>query len=118
MSDGPKNIMYINRRPPHGTIYAVESLEVVLIGAAFDQAVSLAFLDDGVFQLENTVIQKRERYRLVERGADQYNLQRFNGIDSAVWWTSIDVHDVFWSVGHQFGPRLSAEGDQLVTFGG
>ncbi len=52
MSDGPKNIMYINRRPPHGTIYAVESLEVVLIGAAFDQAVSLAFLDDGVFQLK------------------------------------------------------------------
>ena len=44
--------MYINRRPPHGTIYAVESLEVVLIGAAFDQAVSLAFLDDGVFQLK------------------------------------------------------------------
>jgi tRNA 2-thiouridine synthesizing protein C len=26
-------------------------LEVVLIGAAFDQDVSLAFLDDGVFQL-------------------------------------------------------------------
>ena len=46
-----KKFMYINRKAPYGTVYALESLEVVLIGAAFDQDVSLAFLDDGVFQL-------------------------------------------------------------------
>jgi tRNA 2-thiouridine synthesizing protein C len=43
--------MYLNRRAPYGTIYAWESLEVVLIGAAFDQDVSLAFVDDGVYQI-------------------------------------------------------------------
>jgi tRNA 2-thiouridine synthesizing protein C len=47
----PKKLLYVNRKAPHGTIYAQEALEVVLIGAAFDQDVSLAFLDDGVFQL-------------------------------------------------------------------
>ena len=46
-----KKFLYINRRAPYGTIYALESLEVVLIGAAFEQEVSLAFIDDGVFQL-------------------------------------------------------------------
>jgi len=46
-----KKFMYVNRKAPYGTIYAWESLEVVLIGAAFDQNVSLAFIDDGVFQL-------------------------------------------------------------------
>ena len=46
-----KRFLYVNRKAPYGTIYALESLEVVLIGAAFDQDVSLAFLDDGVFQL-------------------------------------------------------------------
>lgn len=46
-----KKFLYINRKAPYGTIYALESLEVVLIGAAFDQHVSLAFIDDGVFQL-------------------------------------------------------------------
>ncbi len=50
MSD-TKRFLYVNRKPPHGTVYALESLEVVLIGAAFEQDVSLAFLDDGVFQL-------------------------------------------------------------------
>jgi tRNA 2-thiouridine synthesizing protein C len=50
MSD-TKKFLYINRRAPYGTIYAWESLEVVLIGAAFEQDVSLAFMDDGVYQL-------------------------------------------------------------------
>ena len=47
-----KKFLYVNRRAPHGTVYAHEALEVVLIGAAFDQDVSLAFIDDGVFQLK------------------------------------------------------------------
>jgi len=51
MTDQIKKFLYVNRKAPYGTIYALESLEVVLIGAAFDQHVSLAFLDDGVFQL-------------------------------------------------------------------
>ncbi|MES9898170.1 MAG: sulfurtransferase complex subunit TusC [Sedimenticola sp.] len=46
-----KKFLYLNRRAPYGTIYAWEALEVVLIGAAFDQVVSLAFVDDGVYQI-------------------------------------------------------------------
>ena len=56
MTDGDgggkvKKFLYVNRKAPYGTIYALESLEVVLIGAAFEQDVSLAFVGDGVFQL-------------------------------------------------------------------
>ncbi|MGD8274953.1 MAG: sulfurtransferase complex subunit TusC [Thiohalocapsa sp.] len=51
MSETIKQFLYLNRKAPYGTIYAWESLEVVLIGAAFDQDVSLAFMDDGVYQL-------------------------------------------------------------------
>jgi tRNA 2-thiouridine synthesizing protein C len=46
-----KKFMFVNRKAPYGTIYALEGLEVVLISAAFDQDVSLAFVDDGVYQL-------------------------------------------------------------------
>ncbi len=46
-----KKFMYINRRAPYGSIYALEGLEVVLIGAAFDQDCCMAFVGDGVFQL-------------------------------------------------------------------
>lgn len=54
MEDGDqiiKKFMYMNRKAPYGTIYAWESLEVVLIAAAFDQDISLVFADDGVYQL-------------------------------------------------------------------
>ena len=47
-----KKLMYLHRRAPYGTIYAVEGLEVVLIGAAFDQDVCMAFVGDGVYQLK------------------------------------------------------------------
>lgn len=50
-SGGAKKFLYLNRKAPHGTIYALESLEVVLIAAAFDQDVSVAFVGDGVYQL-------------------------------------------------------------------
>ncbi len=46
-----RRFLYMNRKAPHGSVYALESLEVVLIGAAFEQDVSLAFVDDGVYQL-------------------------------------------------------------------
>ena len=46
-----KKFLYVNRKAPYGTVYALESLEVVLIGAAFEQDVSLLFADDGVYQL-------------------------------------------------------------------
>ncbi len=51
MSDTTKKFLYLNRKAPYGTIYALESLEVVLIGAAFEQDVALAFVDDGVYQI-------------------------------------------------------------------
>ncbi len=50
-TDVKKKFMFVNRKAPYGTIYALEALEVVLISAAFEQNVSLAFLDDGVYQL-------------------------------------------------------------------
>ena len=46
-----KKFMFVNRKAPYGTIYALEGLEVILISAAFDQDISLAFIDDGVYQL-------------------------------------------------------------------
>jgi tRNA 2-thiouridine synthesizing protein C len=47
-----KKFMLVNRKAPHGSIYALESLEVVLIAAAFEQDVSVVFVDDGVYQLK------------------------------------------------------------------
>ena len=54
--DVVKRFMYVNRRAPYGTIYALECLEIVLVAAAFDQDVSLVFIDDGVCQLKKNQV--------------------------------------------------------------
>ena len=52
MSDEPTKIMFVMRKPPHGSIYAYEGLEVVLIAAAYEQDVSMMFIGDGVLSLK------------------------------------------------------------------
>ncbi|MDP6876270.1 MAG: DsrE family protein [Alphaproteobacteria bacterium] len=46
-----KWFMFLNRKEPYGTIYALEILESVLISAAFEQNAVIAFIDDGVYQI-------------------------------------------------------------------
>lgn len=80
MSEQPKkSFLYINRRAPHGTIYALESLEVVLIGAAFEQDVALAYLDDGVFQLvqgQDTAAIGVKNFSKTYRALGDYDVRR------------------------------------------
>lgn len=49
-----KKILFVMRSPPHSQLTAQEALDAILISAAFDQTVSLLFLDDAVFQLKKT----------------------------------------------------------------
>ncbi len=52
MDENVKKMMHIVRTAPHGTIYTYEGLEMVLIMAAYDQEISMAFIGDGVFSLK------------------------------------------------------------------
>ena len=80
--DGPevvKRFMYVNRRPPYGTIYALECLEVVLIAAAFDQDVSVVFVDDGVCQLkknQDTAAIGMKNFSNTYRALDDYDVEK------------------------------------------
>lgn len=74
-----KKFMFVNRKAPYGTIYALESLEVVLITAAFDQDVSLAFLDDGVYQLkkgQQTKGIETKNFSPTYRALDGYDIEK------------------------------------------
>ena len=75
-----KRFMFVNRKAPYGTIYALESLEVVLIGAAFEQEVTLAFLDDGVYQLakgQETAGVGMKNFSPTYRALGDYDVNKF-----------------------------------------
>jgi tRNA 2-thiouridine synthesizing protein C len=74
-----KRFMYVNRRAPYGTIYALECLEVVLVAAAFDQDVCVVFLDDGVCQLkkgQDTTDIGMKNFSKTYGALDDYDVER------------------------------------------
>jgi tRNA 2-thiouridine synthesizing protein C len=74
-----KKFMFVNRKAPYGSVYALEGLEVVLISAAFDQDVSLAFLDDGVYQLvkgQDTKAAGMKNFSPTYRALEGYDIEK------------------------------------------
>ena len=74
-----KKFMFVNRKAPYGTIYALEGLEVVLISAAFSQDVSMVFLDDGVYELvkgQQTKTIEMKNFSPTYRALDGYDVEK------------------------------------------
>lgn len=46
-----KKLLFVLRHAPYGNSLAKESLDAVLATSAYDQDLSIIFIDDGVFQL-------------------------------------------------------------------
>ena len=74
-----KRFMFVNRKAPYGTIYALESLEFALAAAAFDQDVTVVFLDDGVFQLkknQDTTAIGMKNFSKAYGALDEYDVKK------------------------------------------
>jgi len=74
-----KKFLYLNRKAPIGTVYALESLEVVLIGAAFEQDVSMIFMDDGVYQIkkgQDTKGVEMKNFSATYRALEMYDVEK------------------------------------------
>jgi tRNA 2-thiouridine synthesizing protein C len=62
-----KTYLFVLRKPAHSGAYVQEMLDIILTTAAFDQSVSILWLDDAVFQLKKH--QQPERLALKETAA-------------------------------------------------
>jgi tRNA 2-thiouridine synthesizing protein C len=46
-----KKLLFISRHAPYGSSLAKDALDAILASSAYDQQLSILFMDDGVFQL-------------------------------------------------------------------
>ena len=116
-----KRFLWVSRHAPHGSIRAQEGLDALLMAVAFEQPVSVVFLDDGVFQLKGDQNPGRvglknfcagfpslavydvhevyaERESLALRGLREEDLlMPVRVVDSAVVGTLMEEHDVVMS---------------------
>ena len=96
-SGSVKKFLYVNRKAPYGTIYALESLEVVLIGAAFEQDVSLAFLGDGVYQLakgQDTKALEVKNFSPTYRALEDYDVTKIYVDEDALQARGLSAADL------------------------
>src|SRR5574341_1696043 len=117
-----KKFMFVNRKAPYGTIYALEGLEVVLISAAFDQDVSLAFLDDGVYQLvkgQQTKAIEVKNFSPTYRALEGYDIEKLfveresleaRGLSESDLVVPVEVMD-----SKALGERMAAQ-DVVISF--
>lgn len=117
-----KKFMYVNRRAPIGSIYALESLEVVLIGAAFEQDVCMAFLDDGVYQLVkgfDTTGLEMKNFSPTYRALEMYDVEKLYVSKEALEERGLTADDLLVEVEVMDKTQLTAameEQDVILSF--
>lgn len=117
-----KKFMFLNRKAPYGTVYALEGLEVVLISAAFDQDVSLAFVDDGVFQLtkgQNTKGVEMKNFSPTYRALEGYDIEKLYVERESMEARGLSEDDLLVDVQVKTAAELGAlmnEQDVVISF--
>ena len=117
-----KKFMFVNRKAPYGTIYALEALEVVLISAAFDQDVSLAFLDDGVYQIvkgQHTKAIDVKNFSPTYRALEGYDIEKLYVEKESLDKRGLTEADLLVDVqvmGSDEMAKMMAEQDIVISF--
>lgn len=77
----PVHIAIINKTAPYGQVNGQESLDLALAAANFGQAISLFFIDDGVFQL------------LADQASEHIQVKNYSKTFAAL--TFYDIEDIY-----------------------
>jgi len=125
MDDGSgivKKFMFLNRKAPHGTVYALEGLEVVLITSAFDQDVSMVFTDDGVYQLLKGIDTKGievKDFSKTYRALEGYDIEKLYVDQASMDARGLSEDDLIVDVTVLSVPEMAnlmAEQDVVISF--
>lgn len=117
-----KKFLYMNRKAPYGTVYALESLEVVLIGAAFEQDVSLVFMDDGVYQIvkgQDTAGAAMKNFSPTYRALEMYDVEKLYVDQASLEARGLTADDLLVDVevlGSEQIADLMDEQDVILSF--
>ncbi len=117
-----KKFCYVNRKAPYGTIYALESLEVVLIGAAFEQDVTVVFMDDGVFEItkgQDTAGIGMKNFSPTYRALEMYDVEKLYVSKESLEARGLTEEDLLVDVEVMTADQISSlmeEQDVLLSF--
>ncbi len=113
--------VYLLRQAPYHSSLAREALDMVLATAAFDQQVSLLFINDGVFQLQNQQQAERLQQKNIGKTLQALSLYDVNAIfycEASLTTRGLKATSLFSAakaLNHQQSLALIASADKVIS---
>lgn len=123
MASISKKLLFISRHAPYGSSLAKEALDAILAASAYDQELSLLFMDDGVFQLlkhqePNDIGQKN--FAAMLPALSLYDVNNIyvhkESLDTRQITTDELIVDSIRTINSDAVSELMAKQDQLLSF--
>jgi tRNA 2-thiouridine synthesizing protein C len=92
-----KKLLFIIRHCPYGNLLARESLDAVLATSAYEQTLSVLFLDDGVFQLLAQQITEPTVQKNISKLLSAFSVYEINAVSvcqSSLYQRGLDETDL------------------------
>ena len=118
-----KKILFISRHAPYGSSLAKEALDAILAASAYDQELSILFMDDGVFQLlknQNSYAIAQKSFASMLPALELYDINNIYIHDESLKARGITTHDLVLDdtqiLDNAAVSRLLLRQDQLLSF--
>ena len=117
-----RKILYVFSHAPYSSSQGQEALDAVLIGAAFEQTVSVLFIHDGVFQLkgkQNVESSELKEFTKAYRALNDFGVERIYVHDLGLVARGLTAEQLMMSadiVNSDEVRKLIAEQDKVFTF--
>jgi tRNA 2-thiouridine synthesizing protein C len=118
-----KKILFISRHAPYGNSLAKDCIDALLAASAYNQILSLLFLDDGVFQLlakQDAKEIQQKSFSSMLPALELYDIERIYALKDALISRGISPEDFCCSnvtlLSRQEAQELIKQQDQLLSF--
>lgn len=122
LSAKPAKILYVFTKSPYSNATGQEGLDAVLMGAAFEQEVSLLFLYDGIYQLkkgQDTDLTGIKQYSKTFMALEDFEVENIYVSELCMQARSINADELSiatLSLNRDAIARLIRQQDRVFTF--
>lgn len=118
-----RKILFVSRKAPYGNSRSREALDALLAASAYDQELSLLFMDEGVFQMVNhqnsTLIQQKNMASSLQ-ALELYGVENIYCLVDSLIQRGLNKSDLIFEniqlIDNIAANNLMSQQDQLISF--
>jgi tRNA 2-thiouridine synthesizing protein C len=118
-----RKILFVSRKAPYGNSQSREALDALLAASAYDQELSLLFMDDGVFQLlsnQNSTLIHQKNMASSLKALELYGVENIYCLADSLIQRGLNRADLIFEdiklIDNIAANNLMSQQDQLISF--